>query len=827
MEPLEGRHLLSVVPVGPVREVDPSATDPQCDPAVAMAANGDYAVVWAQENGFGTRDILCQRFYADGTNKGNQIVVDSSFTNHNARDPDIAMADNSSFVVAWTNCYDPVGPDPVVTTISCRAFDQNGQTTSTEVEVPTTDVRSKEQSYPSVSMSSTGDRFVVAWTHWYDTTDPDVYARAFNWDGSAWVGDSSDRSVADSGRPEAFADVAMNSAGSYVVAWEEQGADNGDDDYDIFCRGYTSTNGTLFNQVQVNTTDVDKYQCKPLVAMPDSGPWFVVAWKHVYSPIESDVYAQKLTTAGVKSGSERTVAVTGEDEYLSGIAAGGNMWIVAFGQKDGSVRNAKGAVYDYVASGNDTWAGEFDFADSPLDASEGDIAGNENGQAVAAISHYNSGLGLTRVMHRPFAAEGSSSDKIGVHRPVGNAGYFIQDPNGNGYWDGGDRFFEFGYGTDTPIIGDWNGDGLDEIGVHRAVGNAGYFIQDYNGNGYWDGGDRYFQFGYGSDTPIIGDWNGDGYDEIGVHRPVGNAGYFIQDFNGNGYWDGGDRYFEFGYGTDTPIIGDWNGSIGDEIGVHRGVGNAGYFIQDYNGNGYWDGSDQYHVFGYASDVPIIGDWNGDGTDQIGVHREVGNAGYFIQDYSGNGYWDGGDRFFEFGYSSDIPIIGNWASASPLMAAEGEVVPDGNITTLKTVDLTPIVEEALTSFEAIGLAPRMKDVEYVITDLPGAMLGLAEHSTIYLDYNAAGHGWFVDLTPAVDEEFERIGSGESLYALDPVASDTIDLLTVVSHELGHILGLQDLAPEADSLMSSTLEKGLRRRPGDAELEAVLAGYDFGY
>ena len=423
----------------------------------------------------------------------------------------------------------------------------------------------------------------------------------------------------------------------------------------------------------------------------------------------------------------------------------------------------------------------------------------------------------------PFFLSEARTSEIGVHRPVGNAGYFIQDPNGNGYWDGGDRFFEFGYYNDTPIIGDWNGDGLDEIGVHRAVGNAGYFIQDFNGNGYWDGGDRYFEFGYSDDTPIIGDWNGDGYDEIGVHRPVGNAGYFIQDFNGNGYWDGGDRYFEFGYGSDTPIIGDWNGSIGDEIGVHRAVGNAGYFIQDFNGNGSWDGGDRYFEFGYGTDLPIIGDWNGDGTDQIGVHREVGNAGYFIEEYNGNGYWDGEDRFFEFGYADDIPIIGNWAPASPLMAAEGEVVPDKSIAALKTSDLAPIVEEALASFEAIGLDARMKGVEYAITDLPGAMLGLAEHSTIYLDYNAAGHGWFVDLTPAVDEEFERIGSGESLYALDPVASDTMDLLTVVSHELGHVLGLEDLDSESDSLMSCSLEKGLRHRPGDAERDAVLAGY----
>ena len=254
---------------------------------------------------------------------------------------------------------------------------------------------------------------------------------------------------------------------------------------------------------------------------------------------------------------------------------------------------------------------------------------------------------------------GDGKDQIGVHRAVGNAGYFIQDYNPNGYWDGGDRFSVFGDATDTPIIGDWNGDGKDQIGVHRAVGNAGYFIQEYNGNGYWDGGDRFFIFGDATDTPIIGDWNEDGKDQIGVHRAVGNAGYFIQEYNGNGYWDGGDRFFIFGDATDTPIIGDWNGDGRDQIGVHRAVGDAGYFIQDYTPNGYWEGGDRSSVFGDATDTPIIGDWNGDGRDKIGAHRAVGNVGYFIQDYNGNGYWDGGDRFFIFGDATDTPIIGDW------------------------------------------------------------------------------------------------------------------------------------------------------------------------
>ena len=131
--------------------------------------------------------------------------------------------------------------------------------------------------------------------------------------------------------------------------------------------------------------------------------------------------------------------------------------------------------------------------------------------------------------------------------------------------------------------------------------------------------------------------------------------------------------------------------------MHRAVGDAGYFIQDYNGNGYWDGGDRYSEFGCSSDTPIIGDWNGNGNDQIGVHRGVGNAGYFIQDYSGNGYWDGGDQFFNFGYASDTPIIGHWSSAAPPLAASGSAAIKVNGAALTADAIAPVVQAATSNW----------------------------------------------------------------------------------------------------------------------------------
>jgi hypothetical protein len=61
----------------------------------------------------------------------------------------------------------------------------------------------------------------------------------------------------------------------------------------------------------------------------------------------------------------------------------------------------------------------------------------------------------------------------------------------------------------------------------------------------------------------------------------------------------------------------------------------------------------------------------------------------------------------------------------------------------------------------------------------------------------------------------------LRAVDPQALDRIDLLTVVEHELGHIVGLGDVTGNGPDLMDETLGVGVRRDPSAADVDAVLA------
>ena len=147
------------------------------------------------------------------------------------------------------------------------------------------------------------------------------------------------------------------------------------------------------------------------------------------------------------------------------------------------------------------------------------------------------------------------------------------------------------------------------------------------------------------------------------------------------------------------------------------------------------------------------------------------------------------------------------------------------TPLSQTDLQPIVNEAIARWAAAGLSAQsvnaMAKATFIVTDLPGAELGLASDGTIYVDQNAAGYGWFVDSTPAKDEEFATLGNGNQLQAIDSRVLDRIDLLSVVEHELGHLAGLGDLDGSDSSLMSGLLSTGVRRSPSAKEIEAVFA------
>jgi hypothetical protein len=149
----------------------------------------------------------------------------------------------------------------------------------------------------------------------------------------------------------------------------------------------------------------------------------------------------------------------------------------------------------------------------------------------------------------------------------------------------------------------------------------------------------------------------------GAVHPRDKAGYFRQggfalDKTGDFSWNAGDTAFPFGMSTDIPVAGDWTGNGQFRVGVFRG----GVWYVDINGDGNWTwGVDQYYYYGIPGDLPVVGDWTGDGRSKIGVYRP--STGVWYLDYDGNNAWTNfQDRIIQWGAPDDLPVVGDWTGS---------------------------------------------------------------------------------------------------------------------------------------------------------------------
>ncbi|MEX2149864.1 MAG: LEPR-XLL domain-containing protein [Steroidobacteraceae bacterium] len=159
------------------------------------------------------------------------------------------------------------------------------------------------------------------------------------------------------------------------------------------------------------------------------------------------------------------------------------------------------------------------------------------------------------------------------------------------------------------------------------------------------------------------------------------------------------------------------------------------------------------------------------------------------------------------------------SSSNMVAAAESLVSTDAGAVLTVGDLDAIATVAISRWtEALGDGdPRLAalaDVRITVADLAGNALGYFDGSNVVIDANAAGHGWFVDLTPADDVEFTvQIDATTLAAAPQSEAFERMDLLTVMMHELGHALGFGDGEP-GYSVMDQDLESGVRYVPAAA-------------
>ena len=405
VERLEQRQLLSASAVGDEAQVNSYTTGNQQTNStgqggsVAMDSQGNYVVVWssAAQDGSGT-GIYGQLYSASGTPLGSEFPINTTTANDQSN-PSASMNASGAFVVTWTS----TNQDGSGTGVYAQLYSADGVAQGSEFKVNTT--TSGNQYNSTVAMNSTGN-FVIAWqSASQDGSGSGIYAQRYN---STGVAQGSEFRVnTTTANDQTNPSVAINSTGTFVVAWQsasQDGSGNG-----IYAQRYNSSGVVQGSEFRVNTTTAND-QTLPHAAIDTTGN-FVVAWQsNLQDGGGYGIFAQRYNSAGTAQGSEfRVNATTTGDQSNSSIAMTTTGFAILWqsAAQDGSGLGIYGQQYNTagVAQGgefrvNTTTSGDQNYASVAMDANGNFAAAwtsaNQDGNGTGVFAQrFNSPVSLT------------------------------------------------------------------------------------------------------------------------------------------------------------------------------------------------------------------------------------------------------------------------------------------------------------------------------------------------------------------------------------------------------------------------------------------------
>ena len=158
-------------------------------------------------------------------------------------------------------------------------------------------------------------------------------------------------------------------------------------------------------------------------------------------------------------------------------------------------------------------------------------------------------------------------------------------------------------------------------------------------------------------------------------------------------------------------------------------------------------------------------------------------------------------------STTAPTSPSGSSATTSTGTTGTSSTTTTTTTVASItqaDAQAALNEAIQLWQHALGTPINLSVTIVVTPVAGSDLGTAlitnfnqngtpAAGTIHIANNAFGTPWLVDLNPNDAQNFNEPLNGTAWQASSGAASKEFDLLTAVSHELGHLLGFTSADP----------------------------------
>lgn len=229
------------------------------------------------------------------------------------------------------------------------------------------------------------------------------------------------------------------------------------------------------------------------------------------------------------------------------------------------------------------------------------------------------------------------------------------EPGGGPNELGAGSFARFGQGNlmntmwpnegEIPLIGDFDGDGSDDIArvtqkAEAGVGPAPVYVSLFEG-GFQTPTLWHSFFSLDGEVPLTGDFDGDGKHDLvtftqepqmdAAGNLIGQAPVWVSISDGARFRTSSVWHTYFSKRGEIPLVGDFNGDGRDDIVTfvqkpQVGLGNAPVWVSLSMGNRFGPSSVWHPDFSTAGQVPMVGDFDGDGLDDIVTFAQEPQAG---------------------------------------------------------------------------------------------------------------------------------------------------------------------------------------------------------
>ncbi|MFF4796470.1 FG-GAP repeat domain-containing protein, partial [Streptomyces sp. NPDC001276] len=154
-------------------------------------------------------------------------------------------------------------------------------------------------------------------------------------------------------------------------------------------------------------------------------------------------------------------------------------------------------------------------------------------------------------------------------------------------------------------------------------------------------------FAPAGEFPALGDVNGDGRDDLITFTQGSTADVYVAFSNGSGFGPGQLVHEHFAPAGEQPRVGDVNGDGKDDIITFTQGANSDVYVALSDGARFGGGQLWNEFFAPDGEFPYVGDYDGDGKDDIVTFTHNADADVYVALSNGTNAFVNGRKWHDF------------------------------------------------------------------------------------------------------------------------------------------------------------------------------------